>query len=129
MVVRLKASGFCAALLGVVIVATSSAENTGAVHFIPSSGEIPRVAGPGSLTISGKNYWHRQFYSGGDYPQVSAYDTEGSLLPDGSYSYEFRSITGSSKPGGQLGSVIHTHSSPSVVSGAFEIQGGALLLR
>lgn len=127
--VRLKTSVFCTALLGLVIVATSSAETTGPVHLTSSDREMPRVAGPASLTISGKNYWHRQFYSAGDYPQVSEYDSEGGLLPDGIYAYEFRSIVGSKEPEDPLGSFVRTHSSPTVAGGAFEVQGGALLIR
>lgn len=59
---------------------------------VPSTGILPVVQGVGSLTVSGEGYWHQYRYENGEQPRLSAYDSSGLLLPDGSYRYEFVAI-------------------------------------
>ena len=105
-----------------------------------STGELPLVAGKGSLTVAGDGYWHRDMYQDGEHPSLSAYDNTGQLLPDGVYRYEFRSFpegAGSSPmqqellraEGRGISEGRGKSRPPNTQYGSFEVQGGQLILR
>jgi hypothetical protein len=102
----------------------------------PASGEFPVVQGQGSLTVSGDGYWHRGTYQSGEQPVLSAYASDGQLLPDGEYRYEFRTVSASAKSssrqqdvfrGRSENSAVTRRKSVPTVSGRFEIQGGQVI--
>ena len=105
-----------------------------------STGELPVVAGKGSLTVAGEGYWHRDIYQDGEQPSLSAYDNTGQLLPDGEYRYEFRSFPDGAGSSPQQQDLMRNQGigisqgkgkaqPPSTRAGSFEVHGGQLILQ
>jgi hypothetical protein len=93
-----------------------------------SGTDLPRVTGSASLTISGDNYWNRQFFQNGEYPEISGYDAQGNVLTDGLYTYELRSIPDSSLANDPAGAIVGGSEEPYVLkSGFFNVKSGQIV--
>ena len=117
-------------VIGMLFTSLLSAEVSAPLqlHSDFSNTDLPRTTGPASLTVSGDNYWNRRFLETGEYPEISALDEEGNVLPDGRYSYELRSIPDTSEADGTAGAFLSSSEEPSVLkSGFFRVESGRVV--
>jgi hypothetical protein len=94
------------------------------------AGKTPATAnGPVVLTVSGENGWYRVTYDNGEMQVPPSLFELGEVLPDGQYTYEYRSAAPAVTPasrGNQLGRRSEQRSSQ-LAWGSFEVKGGALV--
>jgi len=121
-------------IFGVVATACLVAQSVSAQPGV----DLPVAVGKTTLTVAGSGYWHRDILEDGEAATLSAYDSSGSLLADGRYSYELISVPdkpASSRMQGGIASSDPQQSARSkqrpvsVKSGNFEILGGELIAR
>ena len=99
------------------------------------NGVFPVVQGQGALTVAGKGYWHKEHLEDGDSPVLSAYAEDGSVLPNGHYRFEYRSVASSEvfAPGRSPLSGVkakgRARPNSDIVSGNFVVEGGAITFK
>ncbi len=99
-----------------------------------ASAILPVVEGRGSLTVAGDDYYHRERYEEGASPALSVVDSEGRVLPDGLYRYEFVALpeasqTGSSAQGQSYFGQLQRKDKPQIQRGQFEVKAGEMIFR
>ena len=115
-----------------LLLASPLALAEGSVKQVAQSmaGKTPATAnGPVVLTVSGENGWYRVTYDNGEIQVPPSLFDLGEVVPDGRYTYEYRSAAPAVVPasrGNQLGR--STAQPPSQLAwGSFEVVDGALV--
>ena len=105
-----------------------------------SADDLPVATGQATLTIAGNGYWHREVLSSGDQPVITAVGSEGQILEDGIYRYEYRMVSGTVSSSPRQQDMLRGHgkvSSPgsrksrgrNTYAGTFEVQAGQVVFR